>query len=218
MKLNMKKTKNIIFNFTKNHKFTIRLIEEEQNIEVVDRVKLLGTIITNDLSWNENTSYLVKKAYQRMQLLHNVAKFSNERNDLKSIYMSYIRPILEQSAPVWHSSLSKENINDLERVQKSAIRIIMGKHHHNYETLLEKLGLTTLHERRIYLCLNFAKKTSRNKKMKHMFPKRKEKQECERRYTEKFVVKKVKTQRLKKLAIPYMQKLLNKNYIENSRL
>ena len=71
----MKKTKNIIFNFTKNYKFTIRLIEEDQNIEVVDRVKLLGTIITNDLSWNENTSYLVKKAYQRMRLLHNVAKF-----------------------------------------------------------------------------------------------------------------------------------------------
>ena len=76
-----------------------------------------------------------------MQLLHNVAKFSTERNDLKSIYMSYIRPILEQSAAVWHSSLSKENIRDLERVKKSAIRIIMGKNHLNYETSLEKLGL-----------------------------------------------------------------------------
>ena len=66
----------------------------------------------------------------------------------------------------------------------------MGKHHHNYETLLEKLGLTTLHERRINLCLNFAMKTSRNKKMKHMFPKRKEKREYERRYTKHFAVKK----------------------------
>ena len=46
-----------------------------------------------------------------------------------------------------------------------------------------------------------------------MFPKRKEKQECERRYTEKLSVKKLKTQRLKNLAIPYMQKLLNKNYL-----
>ena len=57
----MKKTKNIIFNFTKKHKFTTRLHEEEQNIEVVDKVKLFGTIITSDLIWTQNRSYLVKK-------------------------------------------------------------------------------------------------------------------------------------------------------------
>ena len=48
-----------------------------------------------------------------------------------------------------------------------------------------------------------------------MFPKRKEKREYERRYTEKLAVKKVITQRLKNSAIPYKQKLLNKNYLEN---
>ena len=61
MKLNMKKTKNIILSFIKNYKFKIRLIEEQLNIEVVYKVKLLGTIITNDLSWKENTCYLLKK-------------------------------------------------------------------------------------------------------------------------------------------------------------
>ena len=32
--------------------------------------------------------------------------------------------MLEQSATVWQSSLSEENIKDLESVQKSAIRIM----------------------------------------------------------------------------------------------
>ena len=216
MRLNMKKTKNIIFNFTKKHKFTTRLQEEEQNIEVVDKVKLLGTIITSDLTWTQNTSYLVKKAYRRMQLLHNVAKFSRDKNDLKCIYITFIRPILEQSAVVWHSSLSIENSNDLERVQKASIRLIMGKIHTNYENSLKLLGLKTLKERRIKLCLNFAKKTTRSVKMKHMFPLRKEYRNAKRRFTEMFVVKKANTQRLKNSSIPYMQKLLNENQLKRS--
>ena len=213
----MKKTKNIyIFFFTKKHKCTTRLQEEEQNKEVVDKVKLLGTIITSDLTWTQNTSYLVKKAYRRMQLLHNVAMFSRDKNDLKCIYITFIRPILEQSAVVWHSSLSIENSNDLERVQKASIRLIMGKIHTNYENSLQLLGLKTLKERRIELCLNFAKKTTRSEKMKHIFPPRKEYRNAKKRLTEMFVVKKANTQRLKNSSIPYMQKLLNENQLKKS--
>ena len=56
-----------------------------------------------------------------MLLLQNAAKFTKESSDLKSIYLTFIRPVLEQLAPVWHSSLSQENISDLEIIQKSAV-------------------------------------------------------------------------------------------------
>ena len=48
------------------------------------------------------------------------------QEELKNIYILFIRSILEQSAAVWHSSLTEENKNNLERVQKSAVRIITG--------------------------------------------------------------------------------------------
>ena len=83
--LNKKKTKNMIFNFSKKKKFTTRLVEDNENIEVTNKIKLLGTIITDDLKWEANTSYIVKRAWTRMQLLHTAAKFTRERNDLKSI-------------------------------------------------------------------------------------------------------------------------------------
>ena len=108
----------MLFNFTNKHKFTTRLNENEQNIEVVSEFKLLGTILTDDLKWGRNTSYLVKKAYMRMQLLYSAAKFTKNKKDLKHIYITFIRPVLEQSAPVWHSSLTEENSRDIERVQK----------------------------------------------------------------------------------------------------
>ena len=55
MVLNKKKTKNMIFNFTKNHQFTTRMIEDDVNIQVVQKFKLLGAWITTDLKWDRNT-------------------------------------------------------------------------------------------------------------------------------------------------------------------
>ena len=108
MKINEKKTKNIIFNFTKKFQFTTDLIVNDKAVEIFKETKLLGTFITDDLKWDKNTSKLVKKGFQRMQLLNKAAKFTSKIQDLKKIYMTYIRSILEQSAVVWHSSLTKK--------------------------------------------------------------------------------------------------------------
>ena len=127
MILNQKKTKVMIFNFTEKYKFTTRLTLNNEHLEVVKQAKLLGVLISDDLKWDLNTDYLVKKANKRMELLRKVANFSTSIDDKRIIYILYVRSILEQSSVVWHSSLTKENIEDLERVQKSAVRIILGK-------------------------------------------------------------------------------------------
>ena len=49
----------MIFNFSKKRIFTTRLIEDDENIEVIMEIKLLGTIFTNDLKWEANTNYIV---------------------------------------------------------------------------------------------------------------------------------------------------------------
>ena len=118
MKLNEKKTKNIIFNFSKKFQFSTNLSINDQKIEVVNETKLLGTYITNDLKWKKNTAELVKKANKRMFLLSRAAAYTSNSQDLKRIYLTYIRSILDQSAVVWHSSLTNKNRNDIERIQK----------------------------------------------------------------------------------------------------
>ena len=72
--------------------------------------------------------------------------------------------------PVWHCGLTLENAKDLERVQKSAVRIIMGGQHESYKLALSKLDLDTLESRRKNLCLNFAQKCLKNPKLQQMFP------------------------------------------------
>ena len=49
MIINQKKTENMIFNFTNKRKFTTRLKVNKENVEVIEEVKLLGVIVTNDI-------------------------------------------------------------------------------------------------------------------------------------------------------------------------
>ena len=141
MILNQKKTKVMIFNFTDKYKFTTNLNLNDENLEVVKEAKLLGVMISDDLKCDKNTEYLVKKAYSRMELLRKVAEFTKSIEDKGKMYILYIRTILEQSCVVWHSSLTEENVLDLERVKKAAIRLILGEKSTNYEDGLLRANL-----------------------------------------------------------------------------
>ena len=74
----------------------------------------MGVIVQDDLKWDANTTSLVKKANARMVILRNLSEFGAPRENMKIIYKSYIRSILEQSAVVWHTSLTIQNIEDLD--------------------------------------------------------------------------------------------------------
>ena len=107
-----------------------------------------------------------QKANARMQLLRSVANFTKNRKDLVTIYTLFIRSVLELNCNVWHSSLTLENTEDLERIQKTAFKIILGKKYTNYEAAKAFLKLDSLVERRKQLSLTFAKKCTETKKQK----------------------------------------------------
>ena len=201
----------MIFNFNENFQFTTRLHLENTLLEIVDESKLLGTIVTTDLKWHRNTELIVKKAYSRMQILHKLASFKVSVQDMKEIYILYIRSILEFNCQVWHFSLTDDDRMYIERVQKVACRLILQSEYDCYERALKTLNLESLDSRRSALCLRFAKKCSANPKSASMFP-----LNPSPRYTlrkpEKFLVQRSRTSRLKYSAIPQMQRLLNSNH------
>ena len=211
MLINENKTKNMFFNFTKKYQFCSRLKINNQNIETLKKTKLLGTIITDDLRWEENTKYLVKRANTRMEILRRISSFSPSDEDMKTIYILFVRSLLEQSASVWHSSLTEQDSEALERVQKSAIKIILGNRYIGYRKSLQKLDLETLHERREKICLNFAQRCLKNPKTKHWFPENIKSHQMETRNKEKYSIPNANTERYRKSPIIYMQHLLNEN-------
>ena len=103
-----------------------------------------------------------------------------------------------------------KNKRDLERIQKCAVLVIMGKNYKNYKNGLKDLNLETLEKIRENLCLKFAKECLKNEKLKNMFVINKSKHDMKKRKKEKFKVKNIRTERYRKSALPYMTYLLNK--------
>ena len=209
MKLNCKKTKNIIFNFSRNNQVSTELKIDGEVVETVGETKLLGTHITDNLSWDKNTQSIVKESNKRMIFLHKAAQFTNNLNDLKRIYIMQVRSKLEQSAVLWHFGLSDKNRTKLERVQKSALKVILGKRYTTYSDALKKLNIETLEDIRKSLCLKFAKKCLQVEKLKKLFPKNLRNHTMLKRGSEKFKVNRSLTTRYKNSAIPQMQRMLN---------
>ena len=144
-----------------------------------------------------------------MEILRKVASFGASVEDMREIYYLFVRSQLEQSAVVWHSSLTEEDKANLERVQKSALKIMMRGKYISYEQALADLGILSLDERRENLCLNFARKCLKNDKSKHMFPMNEKEHEMKTRNHEIYKVQHANTGRLQKSPLIYMQKLLN---------
>ena len=161
--MNENKSKVMIFNFN-DDKFATRLYIGDTLLETVTKTKLLGTMIQSNLKWNSNTDMLVKKGYQRMIILHKLYEFNICDSDMVKIYVIYLRSILEQSCAVWHHSITEEQVTDLERVQKTALKIIIKERYETYDQALQLLKLETLDNRREQLCLNFERNVARLKK------------------------------------------------------
>ena len=93
-------------------------------------------------------------------MLHIAAKFVKNKDDLLQIYKKFIRSRLEYSCVLWHSSLSKNNESDIERVQKAAIKVILKDKYSSYEGALKVLGLESL---------KFYKEMSKDRKFEKAF-------------------------------------------------
>ena len=70
LQLNVDKTKEMIFDFRKKNKIDhIPLSILGKDVEIVHTFKFLGTLLSDDLKWENNVDYIFKKAQQRLYFL-----------------------------------------------------------------------------------------------------------------------------------------------------
>ena len=133
---------------------------------------LLGLTIQSDLKWHENTRGMVEKANKRLWILRRLVKMGASVEDLLDVYILQIRCVLEYAVPVWQGSISQNEKEDIERVQKTACRIILSSWAISYDQALCTLNLETLEDRRTKLTLKFALKAEKHPKFRNWFVKR----------------------------------------------
>ena len=133
-------------------------------------------------------------------------------HDLIDIYKLFVRSLLEYCCVSWHSSLTLSQVDDLERVQRTCLKVILGLSYTNYELALDHCGLETLFERREKRCLTFGLRCLKHPKHKLMFPANEVNETNALRNPSRFKVNFARTTAYQHSAIPYIQNMLNKYF------
>ena len=212
MQLNEEKSNYMILSRSIEN-FATRLTLNSIKLEQLHDVRLLGVIIQDDLKWDSNTADVCKRAFARLSMITKLKYVGVRKEDLLDVYCLYVRSLLEYCCVVWHSALTKEQTTDLERVQKTSLKIILGDEYSEYKSALNQCILERLSNRREKRCLKFGLKATKHPKHQKLFPLNQE-IDLELRDVEKYHVNFARTSTYKKSSIPYIQRLLNKHHIK----
>ena len=124
LELNVSKTKEMVFDFRKKKTPLVPLTIAGEVVEEVRSFKFLGTTISSDLKWDENFSSAIKKAHQRLFFLRQLKKFKVNHSILTQFYRAATESILTFSITVWYSSACQKDKDQLERIVRTASKII----------------------------------------------------------------------------------------------
>ena len=122
--LNSSKTKELIIDFRRQPNPKTPIIISGEPVITTDSFKFLGTHISNNLKWKNNSDYIYKKANQRLFFLRQLKKFRVKKHLLIRFYLAIIQSILIASITVWYSSLDIHSKNKLQRIITKSSKII----------------------------------------------------------------------------------------------
>ena len=156
-------------------------------------------------------NYILKIAYSRLWAISRLKSAGVNDDDILLFFNMKIRSVLEYSAPVFTSMLTAENIADIERVQKIAMKVILVDRYSDYESACELMGTRSLQLRRSELSLSFALNCLKNPIHQHLFKQRKSTYYTLRKiksFEEPFC----RTERYKSSPLPFLTRLLNDHF------
>jgi len=113
--------------------------------------KLLGVIISSDLSWDSHVTYILHKVAKQMYCINYLVRSGVPTGDILCVYCSIIRSVLEYACAVWYPGLTKKLSQDTDRVQKRCLKLLYPAL--SYNQTLNKSGLDRSDYRRDVITL-----------------------------------------------------------------
>ena len=127
LSLNVAKTKELIVDFRRPQREHAPIHINGVEVERVSDFKFLGINISEDLKWSTHTTYVVKKAQQRLYCLRRLRTFSVSPRILRAFYSSTIESVLMSGSTAWFGNCTDLDRKALQRVVRSAQRIVGGE-------------------------------------------------------------------------------------------
>ena len=151
----------------------------------------------------------VTKAFRsRLWILRNLKNSGFNADELLKVYKTMILPVMDYACVVYHSSLTDEQDETLDRLQNHTLKTIFSPELSG-RSLRELPGVTTLRRRREKKCDKFASKCLANPLFDHWFPTKTARASSRHKNQEIFLESKARCQRLKDSPIYYLRRRLN---------
>ena len=152
MSLNVAKTHSLVIGSRKRLKdisddrvAKASFIVGEENVSILENTKYLEVIVDKFLSWDKQTSAVMKKFSRGLGVL----RFSRQYLPIVTVqkmYRSLVEPYLRYSCPVWGVS-GTNAINKLQKLQNRAARIVTNSAYDaSALPIIRKLGWPTINE------------------------------------------------------------------------
>ncbi|KAK3535797.1 hypothetical protein QTP70_021110 [Hemibagrus guttatus] len=124
LELNTLKTVEMIVDFRRNTPALPPLTIMNSTVPTVESFRFLCTTISQDLKWDTHIDTTIKKAQQRLYFLRQLRKFNLPQELLIHFYSAVIESVLCMSRTVWFASATKSDMRRLQRMVRTAERII----------------------------------------------------------------------------------------------
>ena len=124
LKLNVKKTKYMLFN-KESLNLDIELTVEGEAIDNVSVFKFLGLTVDQSLSFNEHFAQTYDKLFKPSYIIRYLAKML-PKSCLRSLYFAFYHSHMYYGLPVWFPLLKRESQKTLFLLQKQIVRCING--------------------------------------------------------------------------------------------
>ena len=175
-----------------------------------DTLKILGFTFGRRPTMHAHIETIRRKYAARSWSLIHLKRAGIPKAVLCQVFSSMIRPVIEYASVVYHSMLCEDLNEEIERFQRSALKIIYG-FKVSYSDALRLSGLQRLEKRREKLMLDFALKAEKDSRYGKWFPPHPTYNHNIRKpmkYVEAFANR----DRLKNSPVIYMRKMLNQFY------
>ena len=117
-------------------------------IAEVNTHKYLGIILSHDSSWHAHIEYIKEKAWQRINIMRRL-KFILDRKSLETIYLSFIRPVLEYGHTIWDNCTQYEK-QEFDKIQNEVACIVTGTTILvSLQSLYQEVGWESLQDKRL---------------------------------------------------------------------
>ena len=120
------------------------------------------------MNWNEHVccQTMLSKKQEKDSRCESAETIKRGTNTLITVYTTIIRPVLEYACQVWHFNIQEYLSEDIEKIQRRALRISLPLM--SYREARNFTGIPLLKARRETLCEQFFKKNENNDKLSEL--------------------------------------------------